>query len=84
MEMYELTPMNGRKSFYGKAKVIVNEDGSRTLLSYNTPIVTVKGNMAKRIFDGEVSCTTSTHIISFCGLHKKDFVKLPLNKFGEI
>ena len=84
MEMYELTPVNGRKSFYGKAKVAVNEDGSKTLLSYGTPIVTVKGGKVKRHFDGEVSCTTSTHIISFCGLHKKDFVKLPLNEFVEI
>lgn len=39
MKMYELSPGNGRKSFYGKAKVLIESDGSETLFSYDTPIV---------------------------------------------
>lgn len=35
MKIFELTPTNGRKSFGGKAKVIV-ENGIAKLLSYTT------------------------------------------------
>lgn len=38
MRVYELIPIDNRKSFYGKAKV-VEEGGTRTLYSYNTPVV---------------------------------------------
>lgn len=31
MKMYELMPTNGRKSFYGKACVYIDDDGSETL-----------------------------------------------------
>lgn len=43
MKMYELSPGNGRKSFYGKAKVLIESDGSETLFSYDTPIVKRSG-----------------------------------------
>ena len=36
MRKYELTPTDGRKSFYGKAVVIVEDNGTETLYSYNT------------------------------------------------
>ena len=39
MKMYELMPDNGRKSFYGKAKVIVDDNGNETLYSYDIPII---------------------------------------------
>ncbi len=38
-KMYDLMPCDGRKSFYGKAKVVIEDDGAKTLLSYNTPII---------------------------------------------
>ena len=40
MKIYELKPTDGRKSFYGKAQVHIDFDGSETLYSYGTPILT--------------------------------------------
>ena len=76
MKMYELIPDNGRKSFYGKAKVVIDDNGNETLYSYNTPII-------KRDTDGKLtklwngwSNTTGTHIKAFCGLDKKSYDNL--------
>lgn len=41
MKMYELIPTNGRKSFYGKARVMVEDNGTETLYSYDTAIISV-------------------------------------------
>ena len=38
MKIYDLIPKNGRKSFYGKAKIYITGE-VETLYSYNTPIV---------------------------------------------
>lgn len=77
MRKYELIPTNGRKSFYGKAIVCVDDSGAETLYSYGTPI-------AKRMTNGEVfrlwdgwSATTGNHIKSFCGMNKAEFAALP-------
>ena len=71
----ELTPKNGRKSFYGKAYV-VKDNGVETLYSYNTPIVRrEKDGTLIRLWDGW-SATTGAHIKSFCGMNKKEFDKL--------
>lgn len=48
MKKYELTPKNGRKSFYGKAFVEVDDYGVETLFSYLTPII--KRIMRQRLF----------------------------------
>ena len=49
MKLYELKPIDGRKSFYGKAVVMI--DGTtETLLSYNTPVIrrdTVTGALTR-------------------------------------
>lgn len=76
MKKYELTPTNGRKSFYGKAVVIVEEDGTETLYSYNTPIIkrTAAGELVK-LWDGWTA-TTGNHIITFCGLNKAAYMAL--------
>lgn len=78
MRVFDLVPVNGRKSFYGKAKVLQYEDGSEVLLSYNTEVM-------KRNPDGSFvrlwsdwSATTGTHIRAFCGMDKKEFEKLPM------
>lgn len=70
MKMYELTPTNGRKSFYGKAVVKVADDGTETLYSYGTPIIkrTPAGELVK-LWD-DWTATTGTHINAFCGLNK--------------
>lgn len=76
MKKYELIPTDGRKSFYGKAVVIVEDNGTETLLSYGTPII-------KRLVDGSLmklwsgwSVTTGRHIKAFCGLSKAKYMSL--------
>lgn len=78
MRKYELIPIDGRKSFYGKAYVLLN-GGEETLYSYDTPII-------KRLSTGELvrlwggwSATTGRHIAAFCGLNKAEFMALPYN-----
>ena len=77
MKMYDLIPTNGRKSFYGKAKVQVEDNGDEILYSYNTPIVrrSADGTLT-RLYIYEPSVTTTTHIKSFCGLSKREFVAM--------
>ena len=76
MRKYELIPTDGRKSFYGKAIVEVEENGTETLYSYNTPII-------KRLVSGELvklwngwTATTGIHIAAFCGLNKTEYMNL--------
>lgn len=74
MYFTELSPIQGQqKSFYSKAKIRRNDDGSETLYSYNTPIIKRdKEGKLWRIWDG-YSMTTGRHIRAFCGLNKKQF-----------
>ena len=76
MKQYELRPTDGRKSFYGKAVVTIDEDGTETLTSYNTPIIkrTVSGELFK-LWDGWTA-TTGRHIKAFCGLNKAQYMSL--------
>lgn len=76
MKQYELRPTDGRKSFYGKAIVTIDEDGTETLSSYNTPIIkrTVSGELVK-LWDGWTS-TTGRPIKAFCGLNKAQYMSL--------
>lgn len=78
--MYELMPTDGRKSFYGKAIVQIEEDGTETLYSYCTPIIrrTKQGNTT-RLYDGW-SSATGRHIKAFCGLSKAAFMALPVSE----
>ncbi len=77
MTIYELTPTNNQASFYGKAKIVIDDDGAETLISYDTPIIkrTVDGKLSRLWFDGWTA-TTGRHIKSFCGLNKKQFMAL--------
>lgn len=77
MKKYELTPNDHHKSFYGKAFVIAHNDGSETLYSYDTPIITrtTSGDLVK-LWDGW-SATTGRHIAAFCGLNKASYTSLP-------
>lgn len=76
MKAYELIPTDGRKSFYGKAVVMVEDNGTETLYSYGTPIVKrlASGELVK-LWDGWTA-TTGRHIQSFCGLNKAAFMSL--------
>lgn len=77
MKMYDLRPVDGRKSFYGKAVVMVGNDGSETLYSYNTAIIKrLKDGTLEKLWGGW-SATTGRHIKAFCNLNKKEFMELP-------
>lgn len=85
MKMYELKPSDTetRKSFYHKAVVIEDADGNQTLFSYLTPIITrMKDGEIIRHWDGW-STTTGRHIASFCGLHKRQFLALPVTAIAQ-
>ena len=78
MNIYELKPTTSQKSFYGKAEVIVLDDGTQLLKSYDTIVL-------KRKASGELvrtwqgwSATTGKHIASFAGINKKQYLALPL------
>ena len=76
-KVVELMPKDSHKSFYGKARVIVEDDGTETLISYSTAVVKryPSGNLV-RLWDGW-SATTGRHIAAFCGLNKKGYSELP-------
>lgn len=76
MKIYDLIPTDGRKSFYGKAKVFIGDDGTETLYSYNTPIIkrTPTGELVK-LWD-DWTATTGRHINAFCGLNKAAYMAL--------
>lgn len=74
---YELMPTNGRKSFYGKAKVVANSR-EEALYSYGTLICSrdkASGKITRHCDDDALTQTTCTHIKSFCGLNKQQFIK---------
>ena len=77
MKKCELIPTTGqKKSFYGKAVVVVEDNGTETLYSYGTPIVKrlVSGELVK-MWDGWTA-TTGKHIKAFCGLNKAAYMNL--------
>ena len=78
MRIYKLSPVDGRASFYGKANVIVDENGAATLWSYTTPVIRREsdGTMT-RLWSGW-SATTGRHIYAFCGLRKKEWDAMPV------
>lgn len=77
---FDLIPTN-RKSFYGKARVEIENGGAMVLYSYGTPIVRqYPDGTIKRLYPNKLSNTTARHLIAFCGLHTKDFEKLDWDK----
>jgi hypothetical protein len=64
MQTYELDPVNGRKSFYGKCSVIDNGEIAE-LRSYNTIVAKYCHKMGKMEVFGWYSSTTATHINAF-------------------
>lgn len=75
---YALIPTDGRKSFYGKAYVIVDDDGTETLYSYDTAIIKRNNGHLTRLWNG-YSVTTQRHIKAFCGLNKAEFINMKCN-----
>ena len=64
---YELTPVNGRKSFYGKCKVLSTPEGHKYLKSYGTTVATFTDDGTLEITkkESELTNTTLTHIRAF-------------------
>lgn len=76
---YELSPIGGQKSFYGKAIVGITTEGIEILYSYGTPIIRrLPDKTLERLWDGWTR-TTGRHIKAFCGLNKAEFMALPLS-----
>lgn len=70
VEVYELGATS-QKSYYGKAKVIKDENGEIFLQSYNTLVCYInKNGEIKRLWDG-YSATTMKHINDFLDLFHK-------------
>lgn len=68
-EYYLNAIYDGRKSFYGKARVVEDDtDGSKTLISYTTEICTITGDKNKLIRHWYGSSRTTTR-------HIKEFLK---------
>lgn len=80
MKIYELSPVDSHKSFYGKAKVIISDNRSEVLYSYDTPIIrrNASGKL-ERLWSGW-SATTGNHIAAFCGLNKKQYEAMEVVK----
>ena len=64
MKTFELRPINGRKSFYGKTSVIEKDNGDIELRSYNTIVARIRNGKFERLWD-DYSATTMNHINAF-------------------
>ena len=80
MKAYELAPVDSRKSFYGKAKVAIGDNGAEVLYSYDTPIIRRCSNgKLERLWSGW-SATTGRHVAAFCGINKKQYEAMEVVK----
>ena len=65
MRTFDLPCFDSRKSFYGKAKCIEHENGTKQLQSYNTIVAEISPEgVYTRLWDGNTQ-TTNRHIKSF-------------------
>lgn len=73
-------PEQNQKSFYNKAYVKINEDGTEFLYSYGALILSISiGGTIKRHWDNWTQ-TTGRHIKAFCRYNKKQFLNLNMEK----
>lgn len=78
MNIYELIPCDGRKSFYGKAKVFEYGNGAAVLISYDTAVLRRDPDGTfHRLWSGW-SATTGRHVAAFAGIYKKEWDALPV------
>lgn len=69
MKIFDLPCFDGRKSFYGKAKVIEEDNGEKVLQSYNTRVCRITSNGEFVRMWGGSSVTTLRHVNSFLQLY---------------
>lgn len=85
MREYELEA-RCQKSFYKKAYVKEDDNGSATLYSYGTPVATITGGEFVRLWAGW-SSTTAKHVNDFRRerrmnpIYKKEWEALPVKDF---
>lgn len=80
MTIYELTPTDSRKSFYGKCHVKVDDNRVETLYSYDTPVLRkYPDGKIVRLWNGW-SATTGRHVAAYCGLNKAGYVNLDMEE----
>lgn len=72
MRIFELQPIDNRQSFYGKIKVIEQDNGEAVLYSYNTAVLkrTENGDFF-RLWTGETR-TTIRHVNAFLKFYGVD------------
>ena len=77
-QYFDLTPLpeQNQKSFYGKARVQINDDGTQDLYSYNTLVARNSPDGHITRFCNDWSLTTGKHIKAFCGLNKRELDSL--------
>lgn len=81
MKMYALIPTNGRKSFYGKANVIIDDKKEITYLrSYETIHCGIDSKGVVHRYSDYKSTTTCSHLKSFLGGKYVGYWELPLEK----
>lgn len=86
MEMHELSPRDGRKSFYGKAMVLIDPEGNETLYSYGTEVARYNRKENKVEVLGRFSLTTGRHITAFVnehGVYADRFSSIPKELFVD-
>jgi hypothetical protein len=66
-----IEPVDSRKSFYGKAKVIRSPDGNERLQSYSTIVAEYDHETGKVKVNGWYSTTTARHVNAFLARHGK-------------
>ena len=72
MTIFDLTTRyDSRKSFYGKAKVLILDNGTIQLQSYDTIVGEIRDSKYYQLWDGK-SQTTTRHINEF----KKQFLEV--------
>lgn len=77
MKTYGILNEKGQNFSSGCPVVVIDDDGTEHLISYNTEILRkdTKGNIT-RVWTGW-SQTTGKHIKAYCGLNKAGYDKLP-------
>lgn len=84
MKVFYLPCLDHCKSFYGKAKVIEQDNGEKVLQSYNTQIAKITtGGELVRLWSGN-SQTSSRHFNSFCKFYGLPVVRFASQPVGEV
>ena len=77
----ELHPdFDSRQSFYGKAKVVIKDDGTQVLYSYGTPVCRIKDGKATLLHKGYLGWSSSQTTLR----HVKEFLRQNGFEVGSI